>query len=111
QAGRRDFAALAATIARVAEALPSLDFGLLQQKGGLLARLSGKGRNTVTGFAAQFDAIEAVAAALAEQAKALQGKQGDQASRTDLTVLEIDLDLRAIEKCITTGDRVLHELT
>lgn len=109
-AGKRDFAPLTAAIARVAEALPKLDFGLLQQKGGLLARLSGKNKSAVAEFASQYDAIEAVADALAEQAKSLQGKQGDQASRTDLTLLEFEVEFRAIEKIIDGASRWLQDM-
>lgn len=110
QAAKRDFAPLAAAIARVAEALPRLDFGLLQQKGGLLARLSGKNKSAIAEFASQYDAIEAAADALIEQAKALQGKQGDQASRTDLTLLEFEVEFRAIEKIIDGASRWLQDM-
>src|SRR5204863_6307370 len=88
---KRDFSSLIAAVAAVADALPHLDFGLLQQKSGFLARLSGKNKTAVAEFAAQYDAIEAAADALAEQAKALQGKQGDQSNRTDLTLLEFEV--------------------
>jgi hypothetical protein len=110
QAGKRDFAPLAAAIACAGEALPKLDFGLLQQKGGLLARLTGKNRNAVCEFASQYDEIEAATRALAEQAKALQGKQGDQASRTDLTLLEFEVEFRALDKIIDQGARWLQDM-
>jgi hypothetical protein len=110
QAGKRDFAPLAAAIAKLAEALPRLDFGLLQQKTGFLARLSGKGKDATAAFASQYDGIETAAGALAEQGKALQGKQGDQASRTDLTLLEFEVEFRAIEKIIDQGARWLQDM-
>ena len=110
QASRRDFAPLAADLARVAEALPQLDFGLLQQKGGLFARLSGKARSTVAEFASQFDRIDEALNRLAEQGKALQGRQGDQASRTDMTLLEFEVEFRALEKIIDQGARWLQDM-
>jgi hypothetical protein len=111
QAAKRDFAPLAAAIAHAAQALPQLDFGLLQQKkAGLFARLAGKGGSTVGEFASQYDAVDAAASALAEQAKALQGKQGEQASRTDLTLLEFEVEYRAIEKIIDQGARWLQDM-
>lgn len=110
QAGKRDFVPLAAAIVRMAEALPRLDFGLLQQKGGLLARLSGKNKSAVAGFASQYDAIEAAADALGEQAKSLQGKQGDQASRNDLALLEFEVEFRAIDKIIDGASRWLQDM-
>jgi hypothetical protein len=111
QAGKRDFSPLAASITRVAEALPTLDFGLLQQKkAGLFARLAGKGGTGVAEFASQYDAIDSAAGELAEQAKALQGKQGEQASRTDLTLLEFEVEYRAIDKIIDQGARWLQDM-
>jgi hypothetical protein len=110
QAAKRDFAPLAAAIAAVAEKLPKLDFGLLQQKSGLLARLSGKNKAVIAEFASQYDAIDTAATALAEQGKALQGRQGDQSSRTDLSLLEFEVEYRAIEKIIDQGARWLQDM-
>jgi hypothetical protein len=111
QAGKRDFTPLAASIARVAEALPSLDFGLLQQKkAGLFARLAGKANNGVAEFASQYDPIDSAADALVEQGKALQGKQGEQSSRTDLALLEFEVEYRAIDKIIDQGARWLQDM-
>lgn len=110
QAANRGFAPLAASIAHVAQALPRLDFGLLQQKGGLFARLSGKSKNAVTEFAAQYDQIEATAQALAEQATSLHGRQGEQASRTDFTLLEFEVEFRAIDKIIDSASRWLQDM-
>jgi hypothetical protein len=110
QAGKRDFVPLGAAIARLAQALPKLDFGVLQQKGGLLARLSGKNKSAIAEFASQYDAIDAAAAALAEEAKSQQGKQGDQASRNDLALLEFEVEFRAIEKIIDQGARWLQDM-
>lgn len=110
QAAKRDFTPLASAIARLADALPKLDFGLLQQKAGFLARLSGKNKSTVTEFASQYDQINAAADGVAEQAKALQGKQREQASRTDLTLLEFEVEFRAIDKILDQGARWLQDM-
>jgi hypothetical protein len=110
QAGKRDFTPLASAISRLAETLPRLDFGLLQQKGGLFARLAGRNKGAVVAFASQYDDIGAAANALTEQGKALQGRQGDQASRTDLTLLEFEVEYRAIEKIIDQGARWLQDM-
>jgi hypothetical protein len=110
QAGKRDFTPLESAISRLAGVLPQLDFGLLQQKPGFLARLSGKNKNAVTEFASQYDQIDAAANALAEQAKALQGKQAEQASRTDLALLEFEVEFRAIDKIIDQGARWLQDM-
>jgi hypothetical protein len=111
QAGKRDFGPLAASISRMAEALPTLDFGLLQQKkSGLFARLTGKSNTGVAEFASQYDQIESATSELAEQGKALQARQGEQASRTDLTLLEFEVEFRAIDKIIDQGARWLQDM-
>jgi hypothetical protein len=109
QAQRRDFSPLAADLARLAETLPRLDFGLLQSR-GLLARLSGKSKSAGAEFAAQFDQIDQAASALAEQAKALQGTQGEQANRTDIALLELEVEFRALDKIIDQGARWLQDM-
>jgi hypothetical protein len=110
QATKRDFSPIEEILAAVAEVLPRLDFGLLQQKAGFLARLSGKNKSVVAEFAAQFDRIEAALDELARQAKSLQGRQGDQATRTDMTLLEFEVEFRALEKIIDQGARWLHDM-
>jgi hypothetical protein len=109
QAQRRDFSPLADDLARLAEALPRLDFGLLQAR-GLLARLAGKGKSAGAEFAGQYDQIDEAANALAVQAKALQGQQGEQASRTDMALLEFEVEFRALDKIIDQGARWLQDM-
>lgn len=110
QATRRDFSPLASDIAGVAERLPKLDFGLLQQKAGFLARLSGKNKSSVAEFATQYDRIEESLEKFAAQARALQVKQGEQASRTDIALLEFEVEYRAVEKIIDQGARWLQDM-
>jgi hypothetical protein len=109
QAGRHDFQPLAAGLARMASALPKLDFGLLQPR-GFMARLSGKTRTAGAEFAAQYDQIEAAAQALAAQVQALKTGQPEQASGTDRTMLEFEVELGAIEKIIDQGTRWLQDM-
>lgn len=110
QASKRDFSSLAAELSGVAEILPGLDFGLLQQKAGLLARLSGKSKAVAAEFAAQYERIDSALDGLVAQGKALQGEQGDQASRTDMTLLEFEVEFRALDKIIEQGARWLHDM-
>jgi hypothetical protein len=110
QATKRDFAALASDLQSLAEILPQLDFGLLQQKGGLLSRLSGKNKTAIAEFAAQFDRIEEAMDKLAKQGKALQGKQVEQASGTDRTLVEFEVEFRGIEKILDQGARWLQDM-
>jgi len=109
RAQRRDFAPLSADLQGVAEALSRLDFGLLEPP-GILARLSGKGRNAGVEFAARFERIEVVARNLANTIHTLQGQQGRESNRTELGLLEFDVELRAIEKLIDQGARWLQDM-
>ncbi|MBE7942435.1 MULTISPECIES: hypothetical protein [Ramlibacter] len=109
QAQQRDYAPLAAQLQRVADALPQLDFSLLERR-GLLARLTGKGRSAGAGFCAQYEQQKAELAALQGLLEGLQARQGGQASRTDLTLLELEVEYRAIDKIIDQGARWLQDM-
>lgn len=109
QALQRDHAPLAADLGRAATALPALDFSLLSPR-GLLARLSGKGRTAGAGFSAQYEEVDAAMKALSGRVRDLQGRQGGQASRTDLTLLEFEVEFRAIDKQVEQGARWLQDM-
>ena len=110
QATKRIDASLAKDLDSVADVLSRLDFGVLQQKGGFLARLSGKNKSAVAEFAAQFDTIEEALGALAQRGKSLAGKQGDPASGMDKTLLEFEVEFRGVEKIIDQGARWLQDM-
>jgi len=110
QATQRDFALLASELKALADVLPQLDFGLLQHKGGFLSRLSGKNKSVFAEFAAQFDRIEEAMQKLAQQGKALQARQGEQAAGTDRTLVEFEVEFRGIEKIIDQGARWLQDM-
>ncbi len=109
QARLRDFRPIAAELARLAEALPRLDFGLLQGR-GWWARATGKSRSAGAEFAAQFEQIEEVSKGLAAHVQGLQKKQGEQGTVTDLTVVEVEVEVKAIEKIIDQGARWLQDM-
>jgi len=110
QAGKRDFSPLASSLAEVAEVLPRLDFGLLQQKAGFFAKLSGKNKSVVAEFATQYDQIEEALEKFAAQGKALQARQAEQTTGTDMTLLEFEVEYRALEKIIDQGARWLQDM-
>jgi hypothetical protein len=109
QALLRDLSPLSSELARVAQALPRLDFGLLQNR-GWWARTTGKSRGAGEEFAAQFNVIDLVAHGLAGQTQALQKAQQEQAAAADLTLLELEVEYRAIDKIIEQGTRWLHDM-
>jgi hypothetical protein len=109
QASQRDFGAVTGELTRLAEALPQLDFGLLQTR-GWWARTTGKSRTAGAEFAAQFERIEEVTEGLAKQAQALQKKQQDQGTGSELSLVEIEVEYRAIEKILDQGARWLQDM-
>jgi hypothetical protein len=109
QAGQRDFSPVAAGLARLAEALPRLDFGLLQSR-GWWARTTGKSRTAGAEFAAQFEQIEELAKALATQAQGLRKAQQEQSGAGERSLVELEVEFRAIDKIMDQGARWLQDM-
>jgi hypothetical protein len=109
QAGLRDFSPVTAELTRLAEALPQLDFGLLQAR-GWWARTTGKSRTAGAEFAAQFERIEEVTQGLAKQVQALQKTVQGQGNAGELSLIELDVEYRAIEKILNQGARWLQDM-
>lgn len=105
----RDIAPAAGALARLADALPGLDFGLLQSR-GWWARATGKSKTAGAGFAAQFERIEEVSRSLAEHVQALQKQQQERVTVSELTLVEIEVEMRAIEKILDQGARWLQDM-
>ncbi len=109
QALLRDVSPAMSELARLGEALPRLDFGLLQSR-GWWSRATGKSRGAGAEFAAQFHRIDELARGAAAQTQALQKKQQEQATAVDLALLEVDVEYRAIDKIIDQGARWLQDM-
>ncbi len=109
QAGLRDFPALAAELTRLAEALPQLDFGLLQAR-GWWARTTGKSQTAAIEFAAQFARIDEVTRGLALQVQASHKQLQGQGTAGELSLLELDVEYRALEKILNQGARWLQDM-
>jgi hypothetical protein len=109
QASRRDFSPITNALTQLAEALPQIDFGLLQAR-GWWARTTGRSRSAGAEFAAQFERIEGVARELAKQAQAVHKQQQEQGTAGDLSLVELDVEYRAIEKILDQGARWLQDM-
>ncbi|MES3004103.1 MAG: hypothetical protein V4787_25650 [Pseudomonadota bacterium] len=109
QAKTRDFSEVAAGLAQLAEALPRLDFNLLQAR-GWWARTTGKSRSAGAEFAGQFEHIEQIATDIAARAQAAQKRQQEQSNTADLSLLELEVEYRAIDKIIDQGARWLQDM-
>ena len=110
QAAERDYAPAAAALRAVADALPRLDFSLLQQNKGLLARFTGKGKTAGAEFNAQVDAVLTAAEGIKSQVQALARKQQAEAAATERTLVEFEVEYRGIEKIIDQGARWLQDM-
>ena len=104
----QDFSSVAGELAALAQALPQLDFGLLQPR-GWWARVSGKGRSAGAEFASQIERIEEALQGLAAQNQVLRKKQLQMAG-ADRALLELEVESRALEQIIDQGTRWLQDM-
>src|SRR6476661_5535464 len=109
QARARADTPLADALRHLVEALPTLDFTLLQPR-GWWARTTGKARSAGAEFAGQFEAADAAAARVVAEVQALHARQPAQAGATDRTLLEFEVEYRAIDKIIDQGARWLQDM-
>lgn len=108
QAPQWDVSPLVSGLARLAQALPQLDFGLLQDR-GWWARTTGKSRSAAAEFAAQFDRIDEAVKGLSAHSQDLQKKR-DQSAAADLALVELEVEYHAIDKIIDQGARWLQDM-
>jgi hypothetical protein len=106
--GQEHSALVAAELAQLAQALPQLDFGLLQPR-GWWARVSAKGRDVGGEFAAQFQRIEQALSALQARNEELRKNQLQMVG-TERTLLELDVEARALDQVIDQGTRWLQDM-
>jgi hypothetical protein len=102
-----EFRQLAAGCGALGDALRQLDYALVQPR-GLLARVTGKGKEAIATFSAQVDAVVRSGEALADGWRGVQRKQ--QGASLDRTVLECETELRALERIMEQGARWLQDM-
>lgn len=90
-------------------ALATLDFALLQPK-GWLARATGKGKEAAAGFLAQHERVGRAAEDLGDEVREWQRKLQLQGTLTDRTLLEFEVEVRALEKIMDQGARWLQDM-
>ncbi|HVZ42304.1 MAG TPA: hypothetical protein VHA82_00730 [Ramlibacter sp.] len=109
QAQSRDCGALASALAKFDEALPQLDFDLLQPK-GWLARATGKARTAGVEFAGQFDRIVQAARTLRDEVQRFASRQHAEAAAMERMLVEFEVEWRGIEKILDQGARWLQDM-
>jgi hypothetical protein len=70
----------------------------------------GRGKAQGAGFVAQADRVERAGEDLGDEVRSLQKKQAAQASAAERTLVEIEVELRAIEKIMDQGARWLQDM-
>lgn len=91
------------------QALPALDFGLLEAR-GFWAGVTGKSRTSGAEFAAQVERLEAAARELAAAVPQVQKDQQQHAAATDRTLVEFEVEYRALDRVIDQGARWLQDM-
>jgi chromosome segregation ATPase len=109
QVRERDVQGVAAACQALNDGLGRLDFSLLQPK-GWLARATGKGKEEAAGFVAQHERMARAGEELTDQVRTVQRKQQAQASGVERSLLEMEVELRAIEKIMEQGARWLQDM-
>jgi chromosome segregation ATPase len=109
QVRERSYHGVTAALGTLGDALARLDFALVQPK-GWLARATGKSKEAAAGFVSQYERILRDGEDLADELRSLQKKQQAQAAATDRTLLECEVELKAIEKIMDQGARWLQDM-
>ena len=109
QVQEADGTAVVAAANALVEALKKLDFSQVQPR-GWLARATGKGKDAAAGFAAQYERILKAGEDLADEVRSLQRKQQAQGVAIDRSLVEVDVEIRAIEKIMDQGTRWLQDM-
>lgn len=109
QARERNYNEVATTLEALAAELPKLDFALLQPK-GWLARATGKGKEESAGFVSQYERIVRAMDDLVDDVKEMQRKDQAQTAVTERTLVEFEVEERAIDKIVDQGARWLQDM-
>lgn len=104
-----DYRGAAAAAQALSAVLDELDFSGLQPR-GWLARATGKGKEAAAGFVVQADRASRAGEDLADEVRELHKRQQAQASAVERTVLEVEVEARAVEKIMDQGARWLQDM-
>jgi len=109
QALARAAGALAGDLETLAAAQQQLDFTLLQTR-GWWARTTGKARSAGAEFAVQVDEVGNRMRSVTARAAELERSHGGGAAATDRTLLNLDVEYRALDKIVEQGAKWLQDM-
>jgi hypothetical protein len=104
-----DFRPMAEACQALQDALAQLDFSLVEPK-GWLARATGKGKGAADAFGNQHGKVHGAGQDLAGELRSLQKRLGAKGTGLDRLVLEIDAEVRALDKIMDQGARWLQDM-
>ena len=105
----RGHGGLAGELEALHEALPSLDFQLLQPR-HWWARTTGQGRAGDAEFATQLEQVESAAVKLSARTDQLRKTHPAESAATDRALVEFQVEYRAVEKVAEQGTRWLIDM-
>ena len=109
QLGDPRYADAAGACTQLAAALDEVDLSQLQPR-GWLARAAGRGKEAAATFRSQAAHCGRAGEVLATQVRALQQRLQAQASGVERTLVECEVEVRAIEKIMDQGARWLQDM-
>ncbi|RYY91671.1 MAG: hypothetical protein EOO24_30810 [Comamonadaceae bacterium] len=109
QVREREYEPLRGALHAMYEDLKKLDYDMVQPK-GWLSRTLGKGTRETTAFVAQYEHALRAGEDLAEEARALQRRQHAGDTAHERSLVEFDVEVRAIEKIMEQGARWLQDM-
>jgi hypothetical protein len=109
KARERSYASFSAALERLAAELPKLDFTLLQPK-GLIARVTGKGKEEAAGFVTQYERIGRCIEDVHDEFKSLEKKSQAVGASLVKLLAELDVELRGVERVMNQGTRWLQDM-
>jgi len=109
EAVERDYSAVTSALGGLAQALPQLDFSLLEPK-GWLARATGKAKSAGAEFMAQYERVAEAVKAMKQRNQTLVKEHLAQGSTNERALVEFEVEWRAIEKILDQGARWLQDM-
>jgi hypothetical protein len=103
-------ASLQASIERTQQALQAVDFAPLTQKKGFLAGLTGKSKSAGAEFAARVEHVEQAIKVMTADAVTIGETHRTHSAATDRTLVECEVEYRALDKIIEQGARWLQDM-
>lgn len=104
----REYRGVAGAARALHDALAEVDFSLVQPR-GWLARATGKGKEAVAGFRAQHQRVKHAGEDFAEHVDAVRKRQQSDPA-IDRMLLEVEVEIRALEKIMDQGARWLQDM-